>query len=787
MSFPASSNWWSQKRLMLGSFQTAKLRTEGSARAMLARNCAYAACSSGVRGASPERAAYAVIRSAMPRFSAALATLRRIWSSPGSGAVCPGAHAVVTLSASKPASETKATRWSASSGWGILTPSSSAPTTSPWPSSDERRNSAQAPPARTAATSAATSITLIIGTTLDSMARQVPKLEEKLKALPANPGVYLFRDARGEVLYIGKAKSLRPRVRSYFQAGSDTRTAIAQLPERVADVEVIVTDTEVEALHLEQNLVKRHRPPFNVRLRDDKSFPYIAVTVEDEYPRVMFTRERHRRGVVYFGPYANAKKVGEPLDVLSRVFPYLPREGPKPGRHSGIPCLDYHIERCLAPCVGYVSKEDYRGVIDGVIEFLSGETRPIVRQLESKMRQAAEEERFEEAARYRNRLFSVTHLAERQAADKRAVGTIDVIGIAIEGDRATVQIFPLRDGKLIDRYSFHLENVEGQDLDTVLEAFVLEYYGSAPSVPPQVVVPRGIGDTSALAEFLSSRRGSRVEVRAAERGEKRRLQELATQNARVALASDAVAAEQTRLRRVEALEELREALNLEALPLRIECYDISNIQESSAVGSMVVFQDAVAQKANDRQSGMRGSEGQDDFAALAEVVSRRFARMRDVADEEYDESFSATPNLVVVDGGKGQLSAVLAAMQAFDLPRVAVISLAKREEEVFVPDRPEPIVLDRHSAGLQLLQRIRDEAHRLALGFHRQRRDSKARESIFDTLAGVGPARRRALLRHFGSAERFLAASQEELEGVPGMPQKTARSIYAQLHKAGRA
>ena len=619
------------------------------------------------------------------------------------------------------------------------------------------------------------------------MASGVSKLEEKLKALPAKPGVYLFRDARGEVLYIGKAKSLRPRVRSYFQAGADTRTTIAQLPERVADLEVIVTDTEVEALHLEQNLVKRHRPPFNVRLRDDKSFPYIAVTVEDEYPRVMFTRERHRRGVVYFGPYANAKKVRETLDVLNRVFPYRPCEGPQPGRHSGIPCLDYHIERCLAPCVGYVSKEDYRRVIDGVVEFLSGETRPILRELEEKMRQAAEDERFEEAARYRNRLFSVRHLAERQAADKRAVGTIDVIGIAAEDDRAAVQVFPLRDGKLIDRYSFHLENAEGHDLPTMLEAFILEYYGSAPSVPPQVVVPRGIGDTAPLAEFLTARRGSRVEVRAAERGEKRRLQELATQNARVALASDAAAAEQTRLRRVEALEELREALNLEALPLRIECYDISNIQESSAVGSMVVFQDAIAKKAHYRKFGIKGDGGQDDFAALAEVVSRRFARMRDVADEEYDESFSATPNLVVVDGGKGQLSAVLAAMHAFDLPRVAVISLAKREEEVFVPDRPEPILLDRHSAGLQLLQRIRDEAHRFALGFHRQRRDSKARESIFDTLQGVGPARRRALLQHFGSAERFLAASQEELEGVSGIPEKTARSIYAQLHKAGRA
>jgi excinuclease ABC subunit C len=649
------------------------------------------------------------------------------------------------------------------------------------------------------------------------VARHVSKLEDKLKALPTKPGVYMFRDAGGQVLYVGKAKSLRPRVRSYFQKGA----MITQLPERIADLEVIVTDTEVEALHLEQNLVKRHRPPFNVRLRDDKSFPYIAVTVEDEYPRVMFTRERHRRGVVYFGPYANAKKVRETLDVLNRVFPYRPCEGPKPGRHSGIPCLDYHIERCLAPCVGYVSREDYGKVIDSVIEFLSGDSKPIVRQLEERMKRAAEEERFEEAARFRNRLFAVRHLAERQAADKSAVGTIDVIGIASEGNRAVVQVFPLRDGKLIDRYSFHLENVEGQHTETILEAFVLEYYGSAPSVPPQIVVPRDAGDTSALAEFLTERRGSRVEVRAAERGEKRRLQELATQNARLALDSEGVAAEQTRLRRVEALEELREVLNLESLPLRIECYDVSNIQEASPVGSMVVFQDAVPKKAHYRKFGIKGAEGQDDFAALAEVISRRFARMRDVADGRvafgdefdrvdrsvqtdarakperpddgagesapYDESFSATPNLVLVDGGKGQLSAVLAAMQAYDLPRVAVVSLAKRAEEVFVPDRPEPIVLERHSPGLQLLQRVRDEAHRFALGFHRQRRETKAKESIFDTLQGVGPVRRRALLQHFGSAERFLAASQEELEGVPGMPEKTARSIYAQLHKAGRA
>ena len=610
--------------------------------------------------------------------------------------------------------------------------------------------------------------------------------EDQLKRLPAKPGVYLFRDERGNVLYIGKAKSLRARVRSYFQATQDTRTTIRQLPDRIDDIEVIVTGTEVEALHLEQNLVKRHRPPFNVRLRDDKSFPYIAVTVEDEYPRVMFTRERHRRGVVYFGPYANAKKVRGTLDVLNRVFQFRPCEGPKPGRHSGVPCLDFHIDRCHAPCVGYISKEDYGAIIEGVVGFLSGDTDPIQEQMEERMRGAAAEERFEEAARLRNRLFSVRHLAERQAADKRAVGTVDVLGLALDGERGVVQIFPLRGGKMVDRYSFHLENVAGQDPTTVLEEFCVEYYGSAPSIPPQIVVPRDAGDLSALEQFLTERRGARVEVRASERGEKRRLQELAAENARVALASESAQTEQRRLRRIEALEELREALNLESLPIRIECFDISNIQGEAVVGSMVVFQDATPKKAHYRKFGVQRVDGQDDFAAMAEVVSRRFARLATKDPAEYDESFAATPNLVVIDGGKGQLAAALAAMQAYDLPRVAVIALAKREEEVFLPGVARPVRLSRHQPGLQLLQRIRDEAHRFAVGFHRQRRETRSFGSIFDTLRGVGPARRRAILRHFGSPEAFLAATQEELEGVPQLPPKTARAIYAQLHKAGR-
>jgi excinuclease ABC subunit C len=606
-------------------------------------------------------------------------------------------------------------------------------------------------------------------------------LEGRVKALPRGPGVYIFRDSAGAVLYVGKAKSLRSRVRSYFQRG-DTRYGAAQLVERIGDVEVIVTRTEAEALHLEQNLVKRHRPPFNIRLRDDKSFPYIAVTLADEYPRVMFTRERHRRGVLYFGPYANAKKVRETLDVLNRVFRFRPCEGPRPGRHSGIPCLDFHIDRCFAPCVDAISKEGYADVVDGVVGFLSGDTQTIQRRLEERMREAAADERFEEAARYRNRLFSIRHLADRQAADRRDVGSVDVIGIAIEGDQAAVQVFPLRDGRMIDRYGFHLENVAGEDVQAILEAFVLEYYGAAPSTPPEVLVPADVVDPEPLAEFLGERRGSRVVVRTPLRGEKRRLVELASENAQLALEADAAVREAARSRRIAALEELREVLNLESLPLRIECFDVSNIQGESIVASMTVFEDGKARNAHYRTFAIRGLGGQDDVGAIHEAVSRRFARAR---DGEHDESFSRMPNLVVVDGGKGQLATAQAAMEAYDLPRVAIIALAKREEEVFVPGFPAPIRLDRSSPALQLLQRIRDEAHRVALRYHRRKRGARSMETIFEGLPGVGPVRRRAIIRHFGSVERFLEASQEELEGVPGLPQKTARELYAQLHKAG--
>ncbi|HUZ84232.1 MAG TPA: excinuclease ABC subunit UvrC, partial [Gaiellales bacterium] len=558
------------------------------------------------------------------------------------------------------------------------------------------------------------------------------RLEDQLRALPATPGVYLFHGADGGVLYVGKAKSLRTRVRSYFRRDAHAVARTAELVDRIDAIEFFGANSETEALLLEQNLIKRHRPPFNIRLRDDKSYPYIAVTVGEDYPRVMFTRERHRRGVLYFGPYSSAKKVRETLDVLNRVFPYRPCEGPTPGRRSGVPCLDYHIGRCAAPCVGLISKQDYRAVIDQVVEFLSGRARPLERRLEQRMKGAAEAHEYEDAARFRNRLYAVRHLSERQVADKRSLGSADILGVASAGDSANVQLFHLRDGRLADRQGFYLENAGGRSESEVLWGFALEYYGGQVAVPTEVIVPTSFEDADLLAALLGDRRGTAVDVRPALRGEKRRIAALAATNARLALEHDAILAQRSRARRVQALEELREQLDLEALPLRIECFDISNLGDADPVASMVVFEDGVAKRSDYRRFAIRHGGGQDDFAMMHEAVSRRFARMRAVNQDGHDASFAAVPNLVVIDGGRGQLGAAIRAMAEFDLPRVAVISLAKREEEVFVPGRPNPIRLDHRSPGLQLLQRARDEAHRFALGFHRARRARLSTASILD-------------------------------------------------------
>jgi excinuclease ABC subunit C len=601
--------------------------------------------------------------------------------------------------------------------------------------------------------------------------------------LPNEPGVYVFHDADDAVVYVGKAGSLRKRVLSYLKKDAIDRKTLELVP-RVVRIEAIVTSSETEALLLEQNYIKRFRPTFNVRLRDDKSYPYISVTVGDEYPRVMFTRERHRRGVRYFGPYSSARAVRSTLETLNKVFPYRPCEGPTPGRRSGVPCLDYHIGRCAAPCVNLISHDDYRAVIDQVIMFLEGRTRPIERDLERRMQAAAAAQEFEEAARLRNRLTSLRTLAQRQYVDSGS-STYDVVAIAIEEGIANVQLFPVRSGRLGERRSMYLENIGESPPSELLVTFLAEYYAEQVGVPPLVVVPCELEDRDVLEGYLSERRGSRVEVRVASRGEKRRMLEMAERNAELALKHEALAAARTRARRAEALEELREALDLEALPVRIECFDASNTGESQRVAAMVVFEEAVPRRPDYRTFAIRHEGGQDDFRSIGEAVSRRFARYRLVDEEGYDRSFSTLPNLVVIDGGKGQLAAALAAMREFELPRVAVVALAKREEEVFVPGRASSVRLPRDSAGLLLLQRIRDETHRFAITFHRKRRGRVQTTSLLDDLPGVGERRRAVLLRHFGAADALLDASREELEAVPGLPPKVGRDLYDHLHRTG--
>ncbi len=617
------------------------------------------------------------------------------------------------------------------------------------------------------------------------------RLAEQRRRLPDQPGVYLFRDARGRVLYVGKAKSIRKRVASHFsKAQVPSSPGHAEMIAATDHIEFLVVASEAEALLAEQNFIKQYRPRFNIRLRDDKSYPFIAISLDEEFPRVYFTRERHRRDRAYFGPYSNAKRVRGTLDLLTKVFMFRSCTGPEPGRRSGSPCLDYYIKRCEAPCVGYVSREQYRRSIDGVIDFLSGRYRDIERELEERMRAAAEAQEFEQAALERNRLRAVRSLLERQRVANEAVGTLDAVAIAVDGVDANAQVFQVRDGVLSDRQSFYLSNETERGVAEVAEEFMLQYYGGATSIPAQIVVQREVEQRDVLAAALAQRRGGPVELRAAERGDKRRILELAERNARLALDQERLKSERRRQRRVEALDGLQQAFGLDVPPVRIECFDISNLGGTHTVASMVVFEGGAPKKSDYRRFTIRTVEGSDDFASMAEVLSRRYAqweRQADISphDPDFDPSFAALPNLVVIDGGKGQLSAGLGPLQGFRERGVAVVSLAKRIEEIFLPGRASPLVLDHDTPELQLLQRVRDEAHRFAITHHRTRRDRAMTTSLLDDLPGIGPARKRALLAHFGSPDAVVEASREELQAVSGLPAKVARDIHAHLHRAG--
>jgi len=619
-------------------------------------------------------------------------------------------------------------------------------------------------------------------------------LAEQRRVLPDKPGVYLFRDAKGRVIYVGKAKSIRKRVASHFsKAQVPSSPGHAEMVATVEAIECVVVSSEAEALLAEQSFIKQYRPRFNIRLRDDKSYPFIAISLDEDYPRVYFTRERHRSRRAYFGPYSSAKRVRSTLEVLAKVFMYRSCTGPEPGRRSGSPCLDYYIKRCEAPCVGYVTKEDYRRSIDGVIDFLSGRFSTIERDLEQRMRAASAAQDYEQATLERNRLRAVHSLMERQRVAKQSIGTFDAVAVAADGREANAQVFQVRDGILSDRHSFYLSNETERDVGEVAEEFLLQYYGGPTTIPALLVVQQELADRPVLGEALSQRRGGPVELRPSERGDKHRILELAHRNALLALDQERLRDERRHQHRAQALERLQLALGLDALPVRIECFDISNLGGTHTVASMVVFEAGAPKKSDYRRFKIRTIEDParpDDYASMAEVLSRRFAQWEKQADfsphdPAHDASFATLPNLVVIDGGKGQLAAGLLPLAGFRERGVAVISLAKRIEEVFMPERSDPLVLDHSSPELQLLQRVRDEAHRFAITHHRSRRDSAMTGSLLDGLPGIGPSRKRALITHFGSPDAILAASREELQGVPGLPAKTARDIHALLHRAG--
>jgi excinuclease ABC subunit C len=612
-----------------------------------------------------------------------------------------------------------------------------------------------------------------------------PELEATLKRLPDRPGVYLLKDARGTVIYVGKAQSLRNRVRSYWQkqTGGGESHLIRSVIERIADLDYTMTDSVSEALLLEINLVKRYRPRYNVRLKDDKSYPFIKITWADDFPRIERTRKLPADGSRYFGPYASASSVDEAMNLIRRLFPFRTctldiREGRQAIER---PCLLYHIKRCQAPCVGYIGKADYRTQIEQIERFLEGRQEVVARELRRQMDAASEATEYERAAALRDKVKAIERTMESQKMAAHATTEEDVLGLARQDNQAAVQLFAVRGGKLVGRDVFLLEAPRETDDAAVLAGFVLQYYERATSLPPEVLVPALPDDAADLEEYLAGRRGAAVRIRVPRRGDKRELLQLAARNATETLQREHARWLADQGKTLAALEELAVALDLPATPLRIECYDISNIAGAQSVGSMVVFQDGRPRTGEYRRFRIKEVRGANDFASHQEVLRRRFRRARTGEEGSEEELRWQLPDLVVIDGGKGQLSAAKEVLYETGYHDLAVVGLAKEREEIFLPDCEEPVLLPTTSPALYLMQRLRDEAHRFAITYHRSLRGKAATHSAFDDLPGVGPKRRAALLRVFGSAKRVREAPVEQIASVPGIGPALASKIKATL------
>ncbi len=615
-----------------------------------------------------------------------------------------------------------------------------------------------------------------------------PRLEATLKKLPDRPGVYLLKDARDDVLYVGKAQSLRSRVRSYWQKQAPPRGygdvhRIREVIDRIADVEYTLTDSVSEALLLEANLIKRYRPRFNVRLKDDKSYPYIKITLGDDFPRIERTRKLVNDGSRYFGPYASASSVDESMNLVRRLFPFRTctidiRDGE---RALARPCLLYHIKRCQGPCIEAISKNAYRGDIEQVELFLEGRQETLVKALGTEMRAASERQEYERAAVLRDKVRAIERTMESQKMAAFARTELDLVGLARDGNQAAVQLFAIRNGKLIGRDVYLLEAARDATDDETLEGFLLQYYTRATSVPREVYVPLEMVGRADLETFLSGRRGSGVRLHVPQRGEKRELMALATRNAAETLAREQARWLADQGKTLAALEQLAEALELPAPPVRIECYDISNFQGRESVGSMVVFEEGKPRSGEYRRFRIRTVEGSNDFASHQEVLRRRFRRANDGEEGNEEERRWRMPDLVIVDGGKGQVSAAKQVLDELGLHDLPLAGLAKEREELFLPGRPSPVVLPPTSQALYLVQRLRDEAHRFAITYHRSLRARATTRSAFDDLPGVGPKRRQALLRVFGSLKRVREAPIEQIAAVPGISRGLAERIKATL------
>ncbi len=608
--------------------------------------------------------------------------------------------------------------------------------------------------------------------------------------IPDAPGSYQFKDRDGRVIYVGKAHSLRSRLSNYFGNPALLPPRTAQMVAAADSVEWIQVRNDVEALLLEYSLIQRHKPRFNIRLRDDKSYPFLAITLDDEWPRAMVMRGQKRKGVRYFGPYGHAYAIRETLDLLLRTFPVRTCSDNKFAHHHrlGRPCLLGHIEKCSAPCVGSIEKEDYDRLVDDLIEFLDGDTEPVVRRLEEQMQDAASVLEFERAARLRDRLASVRKAIERQAMVTEKPEDVDVIGVAGDELEASVQVFYVRRGRVVGRKGFVVDKVEDVT-DAQLVSHILEglYTESPPlGVPKEVLVPFDPDDCEFYERWLSGERGSKVTVRVPRRGDKRELQATVAQNAKEEFVRHRLKRASDHNARARALNSLQDELDLPWAPLRIECYDMSHIQGTDYVGSMVVMEDALPKKSDYRRFKIRTVADNDDVHAMEEVLTRRLTALLAERERPVDErrrKFAYSPNLLLVDGGKAQLNVAVNVVEELGLDgEIAVASLAKRFEEVYVPGQADPIRIPRQSEALYLLQRIRDEAHRFAITYHRQLRAKRMTKSVIDDVPGLGPTRKKRLLKEMGGITAVKNASLEDLDNISWLPEKVAHALYAKIH-----